>query len=125
MNPARGAPMREEIESFTGRQHASTHARRHDRMPVDFAVTLRWPGLRMADRAVDLSEGGLAVETSEPLDAMTLVSLRLELPYLQQPVDVLGRVVWTGPSLMGIRFESSDSRVFDSLHRLRQDIARI
>jgi Tfp pilus assembly protein PilZ len=94
-------------------------------MPVDFAVTLRWPGLRMADRAVDLSEGGLAVETSEPLDAMTLVSLRLELPYLQQPVDVLGRVVWTGPSLMGIRFESSDSRVFDSLHRLRQDIARI
>lgn len=117
--------MREEIEFLVGKKHPATHARRHDRMPVDFAVTLRWPGLRMADRAVDLSEGGLAVETSEPLDAMTLVSLRLELPYLQQPVDVLGRVVWTGPSLMGIRFESSDSRVFDSLHRLRQDIARI
>lgn len=79
----------------------------------------------MADRAVDLSEGGLGVETTEPLEPMTLVSLRLELPHLAGPVDVLGRVMWTKPGAMGIRFESSDARVFDSLSRMRRDIERI
>jgi hypothetical protein len=79
----------------------------------------------MADRAVDLSEGGLGVETTEPLEPMTLVSLRLELPHARVPVDVLGRVMWNRPGVMGIRFESSDSRVFDSINRMRQDIERI
>jgi hypothetical protein len=114
-----------QVEFFVSRQHTYTQARRHDRMPVDFPVTLRWPGLRMADRAMDLSEGGLSIATSEPLEPMTLVSLRLDLPHTRTPVDVLGRVMWTKPGAMGIRFESSDARVFDSLNRMRQDIERI
>jgi hypothetical protein len=91
---------------------------------VDFSVTLRWPGLRLADRAQDLSEGGLAVTTHDPLEPMTLVSMRLDLPHTV-PVDVLGRVMWTRGDTMGIRFESSDDRVHDSLHRLRTDFDRI
>jgi hypothetical protein len=117
--------MTPQIESFTAEpQRAYTQARRHARVPVDFAVTLRWPGLRMADRACDLSEGGLAVATHDPLEPMTLVSMRLELPHAV-PVDLLGRVMWTRGETMGIRFESSDVRLHDSLNRLRTDFDRI
>jgi PilZ domain len=113
------------VESFVAApQHSYTQARRHERVPVDFTVTLRWPGLRMADRARDLSEGGLAVETRDPLEPMTLVSMRLELPHAV-PVDLLGRVMWSRGATMGIRFESTDTRLFDSLHRLRTDFDRI
>ncbi len=113
------------VESFTATtQHSYTQARRHERVPVDFAVTLRWPGQRLADRACDLSEGGLAVATRDPLEPMTLVSMRLELPHAV-PVDLLGRVMWTRGENMGIRFESTDVRLFDSLNRLRTDFDRI
>jgi hypothetical protein len=56
-----------EVESFVSREYAYSQARRHDRIPVDFSVTLRWSGLRLADRARDLSEGGLGIETHEPI----------------------------------------------------------
>jgi hypothetical protein len=113
------------VESYSATtKHSYTQARRHERMPVDFSVTLRWPGLRMADRARDLSEGGLAVETRDPLEPMTLVSMRLELPHTV-PVDLLGRVMWTRGETMGIRFESTDGRVFDSLQRMRTDLERL
>lgn len=114
-----------QVEFVVHDQHPFTQARRHARMPADFPVTLRWPGLRLADKVTDLSEGGLGVETSEPLEPMTLVSLRLELPHAAVPVDVLGRVMWKKQGAMGIRFETSDSRVFDTLERLRQDMDRI
>lgn len=113
-----------EVESSVAKENAYTQARRHERLPVNFAVSLRWPCLRLADRARDLSEGGLGLETDDPLEPMTLLSMRLELPY-STPLDFLGRVMWSRRDSMGIRFESNDPRLFDSLNRLRTDFDRI
>jgi hypothetical protein len=113
-----------EAESSAAKDYAYTQARRHQRVPVNFSVSLRWPGLRLADRARDLCEGGLGVETDDPLEPMTLVSMRLDLPH-SEPLDFLGRVMWARGDSMGIRFESNDPRLFDSLNRLRTDIDRI
>jgi PilZ domain len=109
-------------------QHAVrsySQARRHDRFPVDFLVSLRWPGMRLADRALDLSEGGLCVQTAQPLHPMTLISMRLEVPPSEAPIDLLGRVMWTRDDTMGIRFESSDPRLFDAIGKMRQDFDRL
>jgi len=113
-----------EVESFASKGYEYSQARRHERVPVDFSVSLRWPGLRLSDRVRDLCEGGLGVETDEPLEPMTLVSMRLDLPH-SIPVDLLGRVMWARSNSMGIRFESNDPRLFDSLNRLRTDFERI
>ena len=112
-----------EVESFD-QGYTYSQARRHERLPVDFSVSLRWPSLRLADRAFDLSEGGLGVKTAEPLEPMTLVSMHLDLPR-SAGVDLLGRVMWSRADSMGLRFESSDPRLFDSLQRLRADFARL
>lgn len=102
-----------------------TQARRFHRLPADFCVHVRSAGLRLSDRACDLSEGGLGLETDEPLAPMELVSLRLECPHMGEPVDVLGRVMWANSRRMGIRFEQIDRRLHDALDRLRQDFERI
>ncbi len=105
--------------------HQYSQARRFNRLPADFSVMVRTGKLRLADRACDLSEGGLGLETDEPLSPMELVSLRLECPHMPEPIDVLGRVMWTTPRRMGLRFEQIDQRLHDALQRIRQDFERI
>lgn len=113
------------VEFYLARDRSYSQARRHERVPADFLVQIRGAEGRIADHAKDFSEGGVGVNTSNPLPAMTLVSLRLELPHHTLPVDVLGRVMWSGPKGMGIRFEQSEPRIHDSLDRLRRDLERI
>lgn len=113
------------VEFYLSTERSYSQARRHERVPADFLVQIRGGEGRMKDHAKDMSEGGVGVSTSNPLPAMTLVSLRLELPHLRAPVDVLGRVMWSGPAGMGIRFEQSEPRIHDTLDRLRRDLERI
>ncbi|HLH96890.1 MAG TPA: methyl-accepting chemotaxis protein [Xanthobacteraceae bacterium] len=40
--------------------------RRHDRLPCDLAVTLRYPGGTLSGRMADLSEGGMLVRANSP-----------------------------------------------------------
>jgi methyl-accepting chemotaxis protein len=40
--------------------------RRHDRLPCDLAVTLRYPGGTLSGRMADLSEGGMLVRANAP-----------------------------------------------------------
>jgi hypothetical protein len=94
-------------------------ARRHERTLVDFRVSLRWPRARDPECALNVSEGGVCVRTSDPLLARTLVSLGLEIPEHPLPLEVLGRVVWSTEQLMGIRFETTDARLGEVLARLR------
>ncbi len=78
----------------------------------------------MADQAVDLSEGGIRVETDAPLPSMSLVALHLELPR-GEAVDVIGRVMWASDSSMGIRFEQRDQVLLETVDRLRRDLDTI
>jgi hypothetical protein len=114
-----------EVFSSGTSAHRYSQERRHSRVPVDFLVSLRWPGMRLADRAIDLSESGVQVLTVAPLHPMTLISMRLELPHSDAPIDLLGRVMWTNGETMGIRFESNDPRLSDTVMRLRAGLERV
>lgn len=114
------------VESFSAKpSYEYSQARRYPRLPADFPVRLRSDHLRLADRALDVSEGGLGVETDEPLPTMELVSLQLECPHSTVPVEALGRVVWVQGNRMGLRFEQVDANLLDAIARLRQDFERI
>ena len=78
----------------------------------------------MADQAIDLSEGGLQLETQLPLPSMSLVALHLELPR-GEAVDVIGRVMWASKGAMGIRFEQRDPLLLETVHRLRRELDTI
>ena len=57
------------IETFVSKHRDSySQARRFSRVPATFPVFIRSDDLRMADQALDLSEGGLRVETEAPYE---------------------------------------------------------
>ena len=113
------------IEFYTSKSLRYTQARRFARLATDFPVHVRSDDLRVNDRASDISEAGLRVHTTRPLTPMTLVSMRLEVPHLVEPVEMLGRVMWSSKQTMGIRFEQTDSRLSDVVEKLRQSYERI
>jgi hypothetical protein len=101
------------------------NSRRYQRLPVDVLVQVCTEAPRIADRARDLSEGGVRVETTCPLPPQTQVRIKLELPHVDGMLDVKGRVVWSDHTAMGIGFENVDTQVADSIDRLRADFDRI
>jgi hypothetical protein len=114
------------VEFFVNRRPGYTQARSHARVPATFPVrVVSTSTLRLADEARDISEAGVGVVTQSPLSPMTLVPLQLELPSTSEPIEVLGRVMWSTPSAMGLRFEQPDERLHAGVARLRAALERL
>ena len=113
------------IETFVSKYRDSySQARRFSRVPATFPVFIRSDELRMADHALDLSEGGMRLETDTPLPSMSLIALHLELPR-GETIDVIGRVMWAAKGAMGIRFEQRDPVLLETIDRLRRELDTI
>jgi uncharacterized protein (TIGR02266 family) len=72
-------------------------------------------------RIGNLSEGGLFLRTSTPLERGARAVLRFGL---EQPVEAVARVVWSrvegqgGPPGMGLAFETVDEQAREAIRRL-------
>lgn len=113
------------VEFFMSKSLHYTQARGFSRVPADFPVQVITDELRVNDRANDISESGIGVRTLRPLPPMALVSLRMEVPHTQAPIELLGRVMWASGKKMGIRFEQSSPQLSDALNQLRRDFTRL
>ena len=107
------------------RMYKYSQARCHERYPAQFPVLVKSTEYRLYDEVRDVSEGGIGVATLHPMPPMTLVKVVLEAPHERDPIEVLGRVMWSRPGAMGIRFEQSDSRVFSAVDRIAKDLQRL
>ena len=96
------------VEFFVDRTRSYTQCRQHERVTADLPVRLEADAARPGDRVIDLSETGARVKTSSPLTPMSLISMHLELPTLDETVAIVGRVMWVTGRVMGIRFERRD-----------------
>lgn len=72
------------------------HFRAHGRRQVNLSATLRhragsW---RKRARVVDLSLGGVCLETSEPVEPGIRVTVEVLVPTLWDPLVLEGRVAW-------------------------------
>jgi hypothetical protein len=99
--------------------------RSHLRYAVDLLVRVRTSEARLVDRAVNLSKGGIAIRTADPLAPSTRVSLGVQLPPMLELVNVVGEVMWTDGVHMGLRFDEPDERVGDFVERLARDSERL
>ena len=114
------------VETFKEeRMYKYTQARCFERYPAQFPVLVKSSEYRLYDEVRDVSEGGIGVATLHPMPPMTLVKVVLEAPHESDPIEVLGRVMWSRPGAMGIRFEQSDSRVFAAVDRIAKDLQRL
>jgi type IV pilus assembly protein PilZ len=90
--------------------------RRQPRLPISLEVAYRTAGAFLVSYSINLSKGGIFLETSQPLNVGEHVSLRFEVPGVG-PLEVSGAVAWVRagsqdglPDGMGIQFDQLDAQ---------------
>src|SRR5688572_4376424 len=90
--------------------------RRQPRIPISLEVQYRTTGAFLVAYSINLSKGGIFVETNEPLEVGERVSLAFEVPGAGK-LEVEGAVAWvrTGgqdglPDGMGVQFDTLDGK---------------
>src|SRR5256885_2182667 len=91
--------------------------RRQPRLPIKLEVEYRTAGAFLVSYSVNLSKGGIFIETASPLPVGAQLSLMFEVPGAGN-LEVSGSVAWvrqgtetTGlPDGMGIQFDNLDER---------------
>src|SRR5687768_7700010 len=94
----------------------TTPERRNLRVPIALEVSYRTAGAFLVSYSVNLSKGGIFIETATPLPVGERVSLKFEVPGAGV-LDVDGVVAWVRtanqdgmPDGMGVQFEALDGR---------------
>ena len=83
--------------------------RRYVRVPVITEVAVRADGNRFTASSIEISSGGMSLQTSEELSLHTNVEISFALVTLPR-VTVRGVVSWRKPKSYGVRFDAADER---------------
>lgn len=104
--------------------------RKSTRRPSRLRCWCESEGITLYARVANLSEGGLFLQTSTPLDAGRRTQVRLGGGVVHE-VRAEATVMWNrsrrqdnGPAGMGLRFEALDSGAQDRLRRIISDEQR-
>jgi uncharacterized protein (TIGR02266 family) len=101
-------------------------ARRWERADVNIAVVCRGRDEALRDFARKLGAGGMFIETPHPKPIGSRVELQFNLPGMDGPVELAGKVAWvreverSAPGGMGIAFEGVEDQLRDQIDRLVQ-----
>ena len=101
--------------------------RRQPRLPISLEVAYRTAGAFLVSYSINLSKGGIFLETSTPLEVGEHVTLRFDVPGVG-PLEVVGTVAWVRagshdglPDGMGIQFDQLDQQYGDVIDELVRD----
>jgi uncharacterized protein (TIGR02266 family) len=117
------------INEYTGAQHIvpalaphlfpEEHNRRSSpRVALGVAVTYRVGNTISTALSLNVSRGGLAVRTTNPLEIKTVVKVRFRVPKAKNDVEADARVAWAhrgvGMGLQFTRIDESDQAALDA-----------
>lgn len=109
---------------------ASGH-RKDSRLPARFQVSYRTQGAFLVSYSVNLSKGGIFIESDTPLPIGTDVSLTLDVPETG-PIELMGQVAWVRiasadgmPDGMGVQLRELDERYGDAIDHMVQSFVGI
>ena len=101
--------------------------RRQPRLPISLEVAYRTAGAFLVSYSINLSKGGIFLETATPLEVGESVTLRFDVPGVG-PLEVVGTVAWVRagshdglPDGMGIQFDQLDQQYGDVIDELVRD----
>jgi hypothetical protein len=83
--------------------------RRYVRIPVITEVSVVGDGRRVSASSIELSSGGMSVQSSEDFSIGTNVEISFSLMTLPR-VNLRAAVSWRKPKSFGVRFEAGDDR---------------
>ena len=80
------------------------------RVVLAIPIQYRFGHTIAAALTLNLSHGGIAIRTTNPLDAGTKIKVRFRMPGSKRDIDAEGRVAWSDRRVgMGVQFETVDS----------------
>ena len=98
--------------------------RRQPRLPISLEVAYRTAGAFLVSYSINLSKGGIFIETTDPLEPGEHVTLRFAVPGAGE-LEVVGIVAWvrTGnvdglPDGMGVQFDTLDAHYGDVIDEM-------
>ncbi len=98
--------------------------RQHGRLPLSVRVAYRSTGTFLVAYSVNLSKGGIFLETEEPLPIGSAIALELEVPTIGL-LKLAGKVAWLRepnpeglPQGMGVQFASLDDNYGSAIDEL-------
>jgi Tfp pilus assembly protein PilZ len=83
--------------------------RRYVRIPVMTEVSIVGDGRRVSATSIELSAGGLSVQSAEEFSTGTNIEVSFSLLTLPR-VSVRGAVTWRKPKKFGVQFDAADQR---------------
>lgn len=92
----------------------SAEKRASQRHPIELKVEYKRLNTFFGDYTKNISKGGTFIRTTKPLEIGTELAFALSIPKLEQPVKLLGKVMWVipedrateeAPAGMGIGFQ--------------------
>lgn len=98
--------------------------RRFPRVPVAARARALLDG-RFCDDVRDMSEQGMGLKTSYPLDIGAEVKFVIDLPGEEHPVEVMGRIKWVNERGMGLEFHDAEFRLRAFIAAQRKALERI
>ncbi|MGC8927976.1 MAG: TIGR02266 family protein [Myxococcota bacterium] len=110
-----------------------TEKRREDRVEVELKVGYRTIGSFITDYIINISKGGIFINTTKPLPVGTKIRILFSIPDIPFPFDLMGIVRWVNPvghsshSLpgMGIEFLEMEENVRKRIEKfINQQIKR-
>lgn len=79
------------------------------RVALGIPIQYRVANTVTAAQTINLSRGGVAIRTTNPLEAGSKVSVRFRMPGSRRDIDAEGRVAWSDRRVgMGVQFETAD-----------------
>jgi type IV pilus assembly protein PilZ len=101
--------------------------RRQPRLPISLEVAYRTAGAFLVSYSINLSKGGIFLETSQPLEIGEQLTLKFDVPGVG-PLEVVGTVAWVRagshdglPDGMGIQFDMLDQKYGQVIDELVRD----
>ena len=96
--------------------------RRAPRAPVTVSIHYATVDALFSEFTRNVNEGGVFIETDEPLEMDQSVVVQFTLPGTDAPVQARGRVVRLEPSGMGIEFEKLDGSAREAIDALVREL---
>lgn len=111
--------------------HSDT--RRFNRVPVSLEVQYRTKGSFLVSYSLNLSKGGIFLETSDLYPIGTELTVRFEVPGNDRPIETSARVMWVRrktseeglPPGLGLQFHMLEENIGKIIDNLVQDFAGV
>ena len=102
-----GLPLEIEVpETTLSLEGTEPSMRENPRKSCLINANYRIQGSSFRSYILDISIGGVFIETSERVQVGESIVLNFTLPNLPQPFTMAGKIAWSGPQGFGVKFES-------------------